>query len=201
MNATVNNPSERANDEAALIQQTLRGHQEAFAELMHRYAGAVYSLAYRMLGNAHDAEDAGQEIFLRAYTHLASYDTERRFSTWLLSIASNYCVDRLRRKRFAWLTLDDVAFTLPSRARGPEGSALVSESREAVQRALQKLPEHYRLVTVLRYWHDLSYAEIAQVTNLTESTIKTRLHRARHMLMQALGADETIVWDTETTTS
>lgn len=201
MHATVNNQAERSSDEAMLIRQTLGGNQQAFAELMQRYTGAAYSLAYRMLGNSHDAEDAVQEIFLRAYTHLASYDQERRFSTWLLSIASNYCVDRLRRKRFAWLTLDDVAFTLPSRERGPESSALANESRAAVQRALLKLPENYRLVTVLRYWHDLSYAEIAQVTNLTESTIKTRLHRARHMLMQALGADETIVWDTETTTS
>ena len=68
-----------------------------------------------------------------------------------------------------------------------------------VQQALQKLPEHYRLVTVLRYWQDLSYEEICQVTGLPESTIKTRLHRARHMLAAALGSEEQVLWDTETT--
>src|SRR4030095_15833736 len=100
--------------------QALRGDRAACGQLMPRDAGAVYNLAYRMLGSAQDAEDASQEIFLRAYTRLASFDRTRRFSTWLLSIASNYCIDRLRRRRFAWLTLDDVAFSMPSHEAGPE---------------------------------------------------------------------------------
>jgi RNA polymerase sigma-70 factor, ECF subfamily len=146
-------------------------------------------VAYRMLGNAQDAEDASQEIFLRAYTRLESFDPTRRFSTWLLAIASNYCIDRLRRQRLAWLTLDDVAYTLPSAERGPEGSALDAEERDAVQRALMKLPDNYRQVMVLRYWNDMSYDEIAQATGLPESTIKTRLFRARNMLAAALRAE------------
>src|SRR6185436_1279333 len=163
-------------EEIGWIEQTLRGDRAAFSQLMHRYAGAVYNLAYRMLGNPQDAEDAGQEIFLRAYTRLSSFDRERRFSTWLLSIGSNYCIDRLRRRRFAWMTLDDVAFSLPSTERGPERNALLREQQAMVQRALMKLPDNYRLVTVLRYWQDMSYDEIAQATGLTESAIKTRLH-------------------------
>ena len=186
-------------EELAWITQSLDGDRAAFAQLMHRYAGAVYNLAYRMLGSAEDAEDASQEIFLRAYTRLASFDRTRRFSTWLLSIGSNYCIDRLRRRRFAWLTLDDAAYALPSAEPGPERSALTSEQRATVQRALQRLPDNYRIVTVLRYWNDLSYEEIAKVTGLPESTIKTRLHRARHMLAEALGPEEQIAWDTETT--
>jgi RNA polymerase sigma-70 factor (ECF subfamily) len=97
------------------------------------------------------------------------------------------------------MTLDDAAYALPSAEPGPERRALRHEQQQIVQQALQKLPEHYRLVTVLRYWHDLSYDEIAQATGLTESTIKTRLHRARHMLAAALGSEEQIVWDIETT--
>lgn len=186
-------------DEIGWIEQALQGDRAAFGQLMHRYAGAVYNLALRMLGNAEDAEDASQEIFLRAYTRLASFDRGRRFSTWLLSIGSNYCIDRLRRRRFAWLTLDDAAYALPSAEPGPERTALRHERRQQVQQALQKLPETYRLVTVLRYWHDLSYDEIAQATGLPESTIKTRLHRARHMLAEALGAEEQMLWDVETT--
>src|SRR5919108_4815810 len=129
-------------EEIGWIEQTLRGDRASFGQLMHRYAGAVYNLAYRMLGDAQDAEDASQEIFLRAYTRLASFDRARRFSTWLLSIASNYCIDRLRRRRFAWMTLDDVAFSLPSSEHGPERSALVREQQAAVQQALRQLPDN-----------------------------------------------------------
>jgi len=186
-------------DEIGWIEQALQGDRAAFAQLMYRYAGAVYNLAYRMLGNAEDAEDASQEIFLRAYTRLESYDRTRRFSTWLLSIGSNYCIDRLRRRRFAWMTLDDAAYALPSTEPGPERSALSNEQRQMVQQALLQLPEHYRLVTVLCYWQDLSYDEICQITGLPEITIKTRLHRARHMLAAALGSEEQVLWDTETT--
>lgn len=187
-------------DESIWIEQALYGDHQAFGQLMYRYSGAVYSMAYRMLGNAQDAEDAAQEIFLRAYTRLDSFDRTRRFSTWLLSIASNYCIDRLRRRRFSWLTLDDVAFWMPTNEAGPERKALDRERQDTVQRALQRLPENYRLVTLLRYWHDMSYDEIAQVTHLTESTIKTRLHRARHMLADTLSAEGHALWDAEKTT-
>lgn len=191
---------EQQADEARWVQQTLAGNQTAFARLVERYTGAVYNQAYRMLNDAQEAEDAVQEIFLRAYTRLASFDQQRRFSTWLLTVGTNYCIDRLRRRRQSWLTLDDVAFWLPSTQPGPEGSALKREQREAVQAALQRLPETYRLVTVLRYWHDCSYQEIAEITGLTESTVKTRLHRARKMLIDALAADGAWIWDPETTT-
>ena len=187
-------------EEIGWVDQALRGDRAAFGQLMHRYAGAVYNLSYRMLGSAEDAEDASQEIFLRAYTRLASFDRQRRFSTWLLSVGSNYCIDRLRRRRFSWLTLDDAAFALPSKERSPERIALDHEQQAIVQRALQQLPENYRMVTVLRYWSDLSYEEIANVTGLPESTIKTRLHRARHMLAKALGPEEQMLWEAETTT-
>jgi RNA polymerase sigma-70 factor, ECF subfamily len=186
-------------EEIALIEQALLGNRDAFSQLMHRYAGAVYGLAYRMLGSQQDAEDASQEIFLRTYTNLARFDRTRRFSTWLLSIGSNYCVDRLRRQRMQWMTLDDVAFTLPSLERGPESGAVHREQRELVREALQMLPEGYRLVTVLRYWNDLSYQEIAQATGLTESTIKTRLHRARNMLAERLSQDRVDLCEPEPT--
>jgi RNA polymerase sigma-70 factor (ECF subfamily) len=186
-------------EEIGWVDQALRGDRTSFAQLMHRYAGAVYNLAYRMLGNTEDAEDASQEIFLRAYTRLESFDRQRRFSTWLLSVGSNYCIDRLRRRRFSWLTLDDAAFAQPSKERSPERIALDHEQQAIVQQALQQLPENYRMVTVLRYWSDLSYEEIANVTGLPESTIKTRLHRARHMLAKALGPEEQTLWEAETT--
>jgi RNA polymerase sigma-70 factor (ECF subfamily) len=186
-------------EEAQLSRQALAGDQEAFAALVGRYSGAVYNQAYRMLSNAQEAEDAVQEVFLRAYRRLDSYDPGRRFITWLLTIGSNYCIDRLRRRRMNWLTLDDVAFWLTSNEAGPERSALLGERQRQVQAALRQLPAGYRSVTVLRYWHDLSYLEIAEALSLTEATVKTRLHRARKMLRDALGADGEELWDVETT--
>lgn len=188
-------------EEIGWIEQSLNGEQVAFGRLMERYTGAVFGLSYRMLGNPQDAEDATQEIFLRAYSRLDSFDRTRKFSTWLLSIASNYCIDRLRRRRYNWMTLDDVAFWLPSDRPGPERIVLDQERRALVQDALQRLPENYRLVAVLRYMNDLSYDEISQVTGLPESTIKTRLHRARHMLAESLGAEGRLLWEPETAIS
>lgn len=189
-------------EEAALTRDALAGDQAAFATLVRRYSGAVFNQAYRMLDDVHEAEDAVQEVFLRAFRRLDSYDPERRFVTWLLAIGANYCIDRLRRRRGGWLGLDEVAFWLPSGEAGPEASALLGERRRTVQRALQRLPEIYRAVTVLRYWHDLSYLEIAAALSLTEATVKTRLHRARKLIAEALEAEGgQTQWDTETSVS
>ena len=188
-------------EETGWVRATLQGDQQAFARIVERYNGAVFNLCYRMLGNPQDAEDAAQESFIRAYTRLQSYDADRRLSTWLLSIASNHCIDRLRRRKFAWMDLDDVAFWLPSDSPGPERSALEQEQADQVQQALNRLPEQYRLVLVLRYWQDMSYEEIESITGLSESALKTRLHRARKQLGTLLEQNGATQWDAETTTS
>lgn len=184
-------------DEPRWIDEAVRGNHEAFARLIEMYKAPVYNLAYRMLSNAAEAEDAAQEIFLRAYTKLATYDRERRFSTWLLSIASNYCIDVLRRRRATLVDLDDVAYTVRSSDPGPESSALDRELQQAVARAIGRLPESYRLVTVLRYYYDFSYEEIERITGLTESTVKTRLFRARRQLETLLDAEGALPWTAE----
>ncbi|KPL85925.1 MULTISPECIES: sigma-70 family RNA polymerase sigma factor [Herpetosiphon] len=172
-------------EELTLVRATIRGDQIAFQRIVELYQGPIFNLAYRMLHDGHEAEDAAQEIFIRAYTKLETFDQSRKFSTWLFSVASNYCIDRLRRRR-PIVPLDDLAFALPSTDDGPERSALRGELRDAVQRALATLPDHYRLVAVLRYWNDLSYQEIENITGLSESAVKTRLHRARNMVAAAL---------------
>jgi RNA polymerase sigma-70 factor, ECF subfamily len=192
---------EPQSDELRWIEAAVRGDHQAFGRIVDAYKAPVYNLAYRMLRNAPEAEDAAQEIFLRAYTRLASYDRARKFSTWLLSIASNYCIDVLRRRRATIVDLEDVAFSLPSDAPGPERSALVQEQREAVARAINRLPDGYRLVTVLRYYNDLSYEEIEQATGLSEATVKTRLHRARRQLEELLDAEGALPWTAEPRTN
>jgi RNA polymerase sigma-70 factor (ECF subfamily) len=138
-----------------------------------------------MLHDQFEAEDAAQEIFLRVYNQISSYTPGRRFSTWVLSIASHYCIDVLRRRK-PTLDLDSIAFWKSSDRPEPEENAVTLETRDEVRDLLKSLPEKYRSVTVLRYWQDLSYEEIAQATNLTVATVKTRLFRARELLAKEL---------------
>lgn len=182
-------PSIQNTDELLLIDRAIAGDERAFAELVNRYQTAVYNLAYRMLGDAGEAEDAAQEVFLRIYRRLATYDAEHRFSTWVLSIASHYCIDLLRRKRPWLVPLENISNWMRARTRGPEAAALAVEQQDTVRNLLAKLPEHYRLVLLLRYWHDLGYEEIAQVVDLPVSTIKARLHRARNALAALVNGD------------
>jgi len=184
-------------EELRWVEAAIAGDHNAFAQLVDRYKAPVYSLAYRMLGTSGDAEDAAQEIFVRAYTKLATFDRSRKFSTWLLSIGSNYCIDVLRRRRATMVDLDDVAFAVPDQAPGPERRAVDQEQRVAIARAVQRLPETYRLVTILRYYHDLSYEEIERTTGLSEATIKTRLFRARRQLEELLKQEGALPWTAE----
>ncbi|MEI7556228.1 sigma-70 family RNA polymerase sigma factor [Candidatus Chlorohelix sp.] len=176
---------EANHEDENLVQQVLGGNQDAFAQLIERYKVAVFNLCARMLNDQNEAEDASQEVFLRAYNQLHTYQTGRRFSTWILSIASHYCIDMLRRRRPV-TDLDSIAFWKPSDLPEPEESAVISENRDEVRDLLRKLPEKYRSVTILRYWQDLSYEEIAETTGLTIATVKTRLFRARELLAKEL---------------
>ena len=180
--------------ERVWIEQARAGDQAAFARLVSAYQGPVYNLAYRMLGTPGDAEDAAQETFLRAYDRLSSYEPERKFSSWLLSIASHYCIDQLRRRRVPLESLDDQPawYDLAADDPQPEETALQNEQEQALRRALNGLPPAYRLPVVLRYWNDLSYEEIAEATQSTVSAIKSRLHRARLMLAESLEASERV---------
>lgn len=170
--------------DVALVEMALAGQQDAFAVLVERYKDAVQNLAYRMLSNVTEAEDVTQEVFVRAYTQLATYKPAHKFSTWLLSIASHLAIDQLRRRRFLALPLEDVPFLewITDLGAGPEQSALAGEQQDEIQAYLQRLHSKYRAVIVLRYWYDLSYEEIATALNLTPALVKARLHRARELL-------------------
>jgi RNA polymerase sigma-70 factor (ECF subfamily) len=177
-------------EDVILVRRTLAGDQDAFTALVEKYKDPVYNVAYRMLGNASEAEDVAQEAFVRAYTQLRTYKDTHRFSTWLLSIASHLSIDQLRRRRFLALPLDNVPFLewIADLGAGPEQSAVQSETSDEMQQLLQHLPPKYRAVLVLRYWHDFSYEEIANVLHLTPPLVKARLHRARELVARHLRA-------------
>lgn len=179
--------------ERAWIEQALGGDRAAFGRLVRAYQRPVYNLTYRMLGNPTEAEDAAQEVFLRAYSKLATYQPQRSFVNWLLSIASHYCIDCLRRKsRASGLSLDEPfpPEWLACERERPDRIVCKKQERERVRQALETLPPDYRAAVVLRYWHGLSYREIATTMQTTEAAIKSRLHRARRMMADWLQADQ-----------
>ncbi len=180
--------------EQAIIHQVRAGDQAAFAELVTRYQEVVYRLCLRMLRDGGDAEDAAQETFLRVYLQLDSYDTSRSFKTWLMSIASHYCIDRLRRKRVTLLSLDDEPLVqvlgLRCLAPLPEEVALDNEQAGNIQGALTKLPVTTRQMVTLRYWGECTCEEIAEVTGFSVNAVKSRLHRARAALAGVVLSEE-----------
>lgn len=174
-------------EEQTWLAAARRGDSQAFCRLVELYQRQVYNLAYRMLGDGAEAEDAAQEAFVRAFTQLATFRPEKSFRTWLLAIAAHYCIDRLRQRRVAWLSIEQEEAPpaeLTSSLPGPEDSLLHSEREQAVRRLLAGLPPDYRLAIVLRYWCDMSYEEIAETTGSTVSAVKTRLFRARGWLAE-----------------
>lgn len=177
------------NEEQVWLDQARRGDKAAFGRLIEAYQGPVYNLAYRMMGNRGEAEEAAQEAFIRAWTKLDSYDPNHKFSTWILSITSNYCIDLLRKRRALLLSIDHPLPPHPAlmsdRADGPEAQAVDSEREEMVQGLLDTLADDYRQAVILFYWYDMSYQEIAEVMDTTVSAIKSRLFRARRQLAEA----------------
>jgi RNA polymerase sigma-70 factor (ECF subfamily) len=179
------------NQELVWLERARRGDRQAFAKLVEAYQGPVYNLAYRMLANATEAEDATQETFVRVYTKLHTYQPDRKLSSWVFSIASHYCIDRLRRRSHtSFLSLDEdpLVMVLPSGEQGPEDSALRTETRDEIQELVAQLPPAYRVPLILRYWQDMSYQEIADVLGLSVQAVKSRLHRARLQMAERVPA-------------
>lgn len=166
------------------VRRAQRGEVEAFCRLVEAYQLPVFNLCRRMLGDDDEAEDAAQESFLRAFRALERYDPKRSFGTWLLAIASHRCIDLMRhRKRHPQssrrppLTGEG---TDPD--DGPEEQLMRAQRRDAIDGLTQSLPPQERAVIVLRYWYDLSTEEIAATLSLSESAVRSRLHRARRTL-------------------
>lgn len=172
--------------EALWIEAARKGDDLAFGRLVESYQKPVFSLCYRMLGNSNDAEDAAQEAFIRAYRHLKRYDPDRSFATWLLSIASHYCIDRMRKRQLSTISTDSLPYDMvPDRnIPDPERECRSQEKEMAVQNLLNKLKPTDRAAIILHYWHEYSEIEIAEALNLSVSAVKSRLFRSRQVLAE-----------------
>jgi RNA polymerase sigma-70 factor (ECF subfamily) len=178
--------------EALWITKALDGDDTAFGQLVEQYQRPVFSLCYRMLGNSKAAEDAAQESFIRAYRNLKRYDPNRSFATWLLSIASHYCIDQMRKRRLDTVSTDALPAEIIAdrHAPNPEREIRSREKEAMIQDLLKELKPTDRAAIVLRYWHQASEVEIAETLNLSVSAVKSRLFRARQALAKSYMAAE-----------
>jgi RNA polymerase sigma-70 factor, ECF subfamily len=156
-----------------------------FDELVRQHETGVFNVAFRMLGNRQDAEDATQETFLRAYRFQERYDAQRPAAPWLKKIAAHVCLNRLEKRQPLPLEEDDER-TLPSTDPLPETHSLERDLNREVRASLLSLPPRYRIIIELRHYQDLSYAEIAEEVGRPLSDVKSDLFRARQMLAQRL---------------
>lgn len=169
----------RVQEEVSLLRASLQGDTEAWGEMISRYKDAVFGLCLGFMRNRADAEDVSHDAFIRAYLNLRRYDLERRFSTWLFTIAANLCRNKLRYRKNHPSTEE------PRQIQGGTDPARLvrAEDRQMkIREALAKMPYSYRAPLVLRFYNELPYQEISDILSIPEGTVKTRIHRGKAML-------------------
>jgi RNA polymerase sigma-70 factor, ECF subfamily len=178
---------ERAGDDAQLVDRLRRGEPRAFEELVIAHQHRVFSVALRMLGSRAEAEEAAQEVFLRAHRGIADFRGDAKLSTWLYAIASRLCLNRLASgERRLLREGEETLARIPSGHASPADALERSERDAALHRAIAELSDERRLVVVLRDLEGLSYEQIAAALDLELGTVRSRLHRARLDLKEKL---------------
>ncbi|ATW23777.1 RNA polymerase sigma factor [Candidatus Formimonas warabiya] len=185
-------------DDEDLVKRSQQGDIEAFEQLISKYQQKVFNIAYRLIGNPHDASDLAQEALIKVYKSIKSFRLDASFSTWVYHIVTNVCRDELRkRSRHQVSSLDEplvsqdgeVNREVPDYSNCPETAYEQKESGEYIQGLINSLSPEYRMVVVMREMMGLSYEEIAQELNITLGTVKSRLNRARKYLKDKIIED------------
>lgn len=193
------NLSDKAKHDYELVKLAIDGDQKAFEELFKRYRDAIYFMLLKMVNNKIDAEDLTYEAFGKAFRNLRQYSPRFAFSTWLFKIASNNCIDFLRKKRNNTISLDGkdvdesertVLMTLPADVLNPEQEYIKAQKAVLMRKEVSKLKERYRRLIELRYFKEYSYEEIANELDLPLGTVKAQLFRARELLFKLLKKSE-----------
>lgn len=176
--------------DAELVFRCLRGDTDAFAELVHRYQSAVYATAYYYVGRYHAAEDVAQEAFWAAYRSLPHLKEPDKFGAWLKEITTRTAANWLRRNgarlRHETPLPQRRTVSFENARHGPTGTSETIDRHEKVQRAIDALPERYRLPVILRYLQELTYDEISRFTGESRDEIRGILHRAGRQLRELL---------------
>ncbi len=171
-----------AKDESHLIQQVLKGNPPAFRLLVEAYQSFVFTLMLRMLQNREEAEEASQDVFMKAFRMLPTFGFRSKFTTWLYTIAYRTATDRLRARKQIHLNQLDTAFQLSDQSALPDRELQQADLQNLIHQAIAQLPTEDATLLMLYYWMDQSVKEIAQVTGLTESNVKVKLYRLREQL-------------------
>lgn len=183
--------SDKGKKDLGLVEKAKNGDQAAFAELMDRYRESVYFMLLKMIKNSDDAEDLTIEAFGKAFNRLEQYSPSYAFSTWLFKIASNNCIDFIRKKRVYLTSMDhayansdgdSVRIDLESNTLDPEEEIIKDQKVKMMRLVVSKLKPRYRELIEKRYFQELSYEEIAQEMDLPLGTVKAQLFRARDFL-------------------
>jgi RNA polymerase sigma-70 factor (ECF subfamily) len=185
-------------EDIQLVARARAGDERAFRTLLEKYERAVFSICLRMVRNREEATDLAQESFIKTFGSLDRYNPEYAFSSWLFKITSNLCIDHLRKRRITTFAMDDPVesekgeFTRQYVAPDPPPDETFSrnEKMQKLEKGIAALPEHYRIMLVLRHQEDLSYEEIAESLAIPLGTVKARIHRAREMLKTILEGED-----------
>ncbi len=177
-----------------LIRLALEGDQDAYTRIMKKYRNSIYHLIVRMVGYSHEAEDLTQEAFIKAFNSLATFNDEFAFSTWLYKIATNNCIDYLRKKKLKTFSIDkpvqalegEQTYEIADESYVPDRRLLQHQQSMTIQEAIERLPEKYRRVIMMRHQEEKSYEEIAEELDLPLGTVKAHIFRAREMLYKQL---------------
>ena len=187
--------SPKAQRDLALIQAALNGRGKAYETLLRGHRQSVYHIALRMVRDPDDADDLTMEAFAKAFGHLSRYRPQFAFSTWLFRIATNCCIDFVRRKKLNIQSLntavklgngESILLDVCDHAPNPQEAFIRQQRIEAVQRVVTQLPAKYARLVRLRYFEELSYAEMATKLQTPLGTVKAQLFRARELLLQLL---------------
>ena len=184
------NFSANAKNDFMLVIRAKDGDQKAYAELMQRYKDSIYFMALKMVNNKDDAMDLTVETFGKAFENIEKYKPDFAFSTWLFRIATNNCIDFIRKKRLNVVSLqtlsdedrDDKQLQIASDSLNPEQTSIKKQESEKLKSIVEQLPQRYRTLIVLRYYDEQSYEEIAQQLDLPLGTVKAQLFRARDLM-------------------
>jgi len=190
--------SDKAQYDFLLVESALRGDEKAFAKLMSRYKDAIYFMLLKMVNNKNDAEDLTIEAFGKAFKNLHQYSPNFAFSTWLFKIATNNCIDFLRKKKGVFISIEnnqengenDQPIKLKSGDPNPEEKLIRIQKAILMRRIVHRLKPRYRVLVELRYFREFSYEEIAKELNLPLGTVKAQLFRAREMLFKMIESTE-----------
>ncbi|MDX9725329.1 MAG: sigma-70 family RNA polymerase sigma factor [Bacteroidales bacterium] len=184
-----NTLSEKAKNDLVLVEMAKKGNEKAFSMLLNRYRDSIYFMLVKMVNNASDAEDLTIEAFGKAFRNIDTFTPDFAFSTWLFRIASNNCIDFIRKKQLTPApldqiqdNLDDLTVNIQSDLPDPE-EALINDQKIAVLRSIvNQLEPRYRTLIELRYYKEYSYEEIADELKLPIGTVKAQLYRAKNLL-------------------